>query len=129
MTQQTHPECEAIFKFFDVKPKTNGTCLKSHKQFVAESICLLPKLFSDVEAKRRLIIEYWKHNVFGEHLDKEIQKHFFETIYPQLNTLNALKKLALLSKQVLIIAGVDDYVTPWPEEIASQLKEFENIRI
>lgn len=117
--------------FFDVKPKTK-TPLKPHKQFVAETISMGPKFlfnFSDANTTRNTIIEHWKRNPFREHIDKRMQEHFFNTIYPQLNPLADLSQLVEQGKKLLLIYGDSDFITPLPDEISKELHSEPNIQL
>lgn len=126
-TYQWQPE---FYKSFDLKPTTKLP-LKPHKKFVAETLSNAPKLIDQLSAPEKayaMIIEHWKHNPFKEHLNKHMQEHFFGKIYPQLNSLETLIALAK-QKNILLIYGREDYITPLPRELQEQIQQQPNINL
>ena len=120
-----------IIAFFDVKPSSKIP-LKPHKQFVAETIAMAPKLlfnFSEPAKSKELIIEHWKHNPFRGHVDKRMQEHFFKNIYPGLKPLSTLLELEKIDKKILLIYGDNDFITPLPKEIEKELCQTRNLKL
>lgn len=116
---------------FDVKP-TSKLPLKPHKKFVAETISMTPKLiyelFNPAES-RAMVIQHWKHNPFGEHIDKRMQEYFFTKIYPQLKPLETLIALAAQRKKVLLIYGSEDYITPLPPDVLAKVQQQASVEV
>lgn len=119
------------FLFFDVKKETKLP-LKPHKDFVAGALVITSKLlfnYSDVEKSKKIIIEHWKHNPFGEHVDKRFQEYFFNKIYPLLNPQQTILELAKKNKPVLLVYGETDFVTPLTEDILKTLSQYSPIKL
>jgi pimeloyl-ACP methyl ester carboxylesterase len=121
---------ENLLPLFDIK--TAPQLFKPHKQFVAKTIAVIPKLFfnySESEQAKSMVIEHWKHNPFKAHIDKRVQEHFFNNIYPQLKPLQTLIELAKTNKNILLIYGDTDFITPLSTEILEQLHQYSTIQI
>lgn len=124
-------ENPSLFCLFDAKPTTKFP-LKPHKQFIAETISMLPKIicdYSDLEKSKLMIIDHWKHNPLGEHIDKRMQEHFFMKIFPQLNPIETLMKLSETEKRILLVYGDTDFITPLPKAVIQQLHKISKIRL
>lgn len=122
---------ENTFFNFDIKDSTKFP-LKPHKKFIAETISNVPKLlfdFSNHEKSKSTIIDHWKHNLLGEHLDKRMQEHFFVNIYPSLKPYSALLELAKYNKKILLIYGKSDFITPISAGKINKLVGFSNIEL
>ena len=116
---------------FDLKPTTKLP-LKPHKKFVAETLAMAPKLIyqlSNPEKSYAMIIGHWKHNPFGEHLDKHMQEHFFREIYPQVNSFETLITLAKQKRNILLVYGREDYITPLPQEVLEKIRQQAHINL
>ncbi len=118
------------FSSFDFK-LTTKLPLKPHKKFVAETLAMAPKLIfqlSNPEKSYEMIIRHWKHNPFGEHINKHMQEYFFNEIYPQLNPFAALMEL-VKQKKVLLVFGREDYITPLPPDVLEKIQQQPNIQV
>jgi pimeloyl-ACP methyl ester carboxylesterase len=120
----------ASLGFFDLK--SSQKLSKPYKKFVAETLSMAPKLICDMSNPaqyQQAILNHWKTNLFGEHIDKSMQEHFFNSIYPTLNPLPTIEALLKKEQKMLLMYGDKDYITPLPANFLDLVKPFSSISI
>lgn len=123
-------EDSKTLEFFDLKSKEK--LKKPHKQFLAETISITPKILFNYENQERsksIILSHWKKNPFRARIDKKFQEHFFNTIYQEMRPLLTLIMLSKIKSTILLIYGESDYITPLPEHILNILTLYRTITI
>jgi len=120
---------KSTLNFFDFKSADKFEN-KPHKRFIAETIAIIPKILFDYTSEKEaknIILTHWKKNIFGDYIDKRMQEHFFNIIFPQINSLDNIIDLAKSGKKILLIFGDSDFITPLVSDIEKTIRLYPTI--
>lgn len=104
--------------------------LKPNPAWVLETISLYHKaFFHDCERYRQALISHWEDNILGQYINPLFRQHFFQNIFPTINSLDGLKNLAKIAFPIQIFYGRDDYITPLSMKTKNELKLIQVINL
>ena len=104
--------------------------LKPNAAWVLETVSLYHKgFFHEKERYRQALISHWEDNILGQHINPFFRQHFFQTIFPTMQSLEGLKELAKIAFPVQIFFGKEDYITPISVKTRRELSLMQNIKI
>ncbi len=100
----------------------NKKFLKANSAWVLETLSFYHKaFFNDTEKYRQTLIEHWESNLVSQHINPSFRNHFFQNLFPQIDSLSDLKKLEKSQIPIQIFSGEEDYITPVSQKAQNEL--------
>lgn len=104
--------------------------LKSNSAWILNTISQYHKAFFHDKIRYYLsLINHWEKNLSGQMINDSFRDHFFQNIFPKIDSLKTVKLLEKKSIPIQIFYGMEDFITPISEKILNELDVLQHVKL